>query len=287
MSEDTLTALESGSQLLRAGDLDAARAQLQTAAREDPSSAPAHNLLGICQSRQGQHAEAARNLRRAAELAPDDPAMHYNLAVVLEKSGRADSARGSVERALQLKPDHAQAAALQRRLQPAEAAPPPPAADIGLRAGADAPIAFPALPEEAAAEVIAEPAAPPGIGFRIRAGLVWGALIAQWWTALLVFWEFVWRGMPKGGVAPILVVAAVFVVVFAVIGGLIGLIVGAANLEPEAAAWIGVGAGMLLMGLEFLISGNAFSFVNVIFWFFTGRYVGRAIGWRVQKAVRT
>ena len=50
---------------------------------EDPRSSAAHNLLGICQEREGRHEAARESFRKAVELDPKYAPAHTNLGYLL------------------------------------------------------------------------------------------------------------------------------------------------------------------------------------------------------------
>jgi hypothetical protein len=104
----------------------------------------------------------------------------------------------------------------------------------------------------------------------------------------VTFWELVWGSM--GGrlsVPEIILMVVVLAVVCGIVGSITGLIIGGADVGPDVGAWIGVGAGLLLGLAEMALAGNARAAINLIFWFFTGRYIGASIAARVQQPVLT
>ena len=68
-------------------------------------------------------------------------------------------------------------------------------------------------------------------------------------------------------------------------GSVTGLLIGATNVEAGAALGIGIGVGVLLCLLEVLVSHSAFSFVNILFWIFTSRFVARGLWYRIHQPV--
>jgi hypothetical protein len=149
-----------------------------------------------------------------------------------------------------------------------------------------APLAHTLQPEPA----LHGPAAPakelvrPGLARRIARGMLWGVLYGQWWTAWTIASEFMWGHASLD--AKMVLIAIVLFVVYGFAGSLTGLVIGAANASMGTGMAIGVGAGLLLCGLEALLTHDPGSLINVIFYFFTGRFVGVGITWRVQQPVR-
>src|SRR5216684_2086492 len=79
--------LQRGRELLNAGKLNEAIAELSTAASLDPNSSEAHTLLGVAYDRKGLRDRAQRSFE-AALHSPDDAAMHLNnLGYLLYKNG--------------------------------------------------------------------------------------------------------------------------------------------------------------------------------------------------------
>jgi hypothetical protein len=126
---------------------------------------------------------------------------------------------------------------------------------------------------------------PPSVGLRLLRGWGWGIVYGQWWTLWTLISAFVGIGGRPTFNAEFFIGMVVYAVAFGFFGSLAGLIIGAANLEEEQGVYVGVGAGLLLLGLEFLMSQSALAFINIFFYFFTGRYIGRGIAGRVQQPV--
>lgn len=139
--------------------------------------------------------------------------------------------------------------------------------------------------------------AAPSSGTRILRGLGWGFLYGQWWTLWNIFWGIVWGSFSTatshsniGGGSLVLVIvitSLVFAIVFGFVGAVAGLIIGASDSTVETGAIIGVVAGLLLCGLEFLLSQSGATVINIFFWFFTGRFVGTSIARKVHQPVGT
>jgi hypothetical protein len=121
----------------------------------------------------------------------------------------------------------------------------------------------------------------PGIGRRLVRGLLWGAIYGQWWTLFAIISPFIW-----GHGSFDLGVTMLYLVVYGFFGSLTGLIIGAFNASMGTGVALGVGVGLLLCALEALLSRDSGALIKVIFYFFTGRFVGAGITWRVQQPVR-
>jgi hypothetical protein len=121
----------------------------------------------------------------------------------------------------------------------------------------------------------------PGIGKRLGRGLLWGLIYGQWWTVLTIFWSFFWSH-GSVGIGEIIFYAFFY----GFFGCVAGLIIGAANLGMSAGTMVGVGVGIVVCLIEMALSHDAGSLVNIFFYFFTGRFVGSGITWRVQQAVK-
>lgn len=79
--------------LMRAGDLEASRAEYEALVRQFPELALAHHGLGHLLSVQGYRRAAAEHYRRAVELAPQFGAARYALALAYRDLGLGDSAQ--------------------------------------------------------------------------------------------------------------------------------------------------------------------------------------------------
>jgi len=89
----------------RLGELDAARAEYETAIRLGPYFVPAQVNLADLDRLQGRDEEGVAALRRALEIAPQQAEVHYALGLALVRSGRRDEALSSLARAAELAPD--------------------------------------------------------------------------------------------------------------------------------------------------------------------------------------
>jgi len=128
----------------------------------------------------------------------------------------------------------------------------------------------------------------PGIARRLVRGLLWGAVYGQWWTLLRLGWEVFW-GISRGDVSfdfKFILFAVLLFVVFGFFGSLAGLVIGAANASIGTGAAIGIGVGLVLCLLEAVASHDSGALINIVFYFFTGRYVGARVTWRVHQPVR-
>jgi spermidine synthase len=101
---------------MRAGQMDAAIVEFESALARDPASANARANLGQIRYAQGaalmearQFDEAAPLLRAAVDLVPDSADAHNDLGVTLASLGRVLDALPHFERAVALKPDFAEA----------------------------------------------------------------------------------------------------------------------------------------------------------------------------------
>lgn len=129
------------------------------------------------------------------------------------------------------------------------------------------------------------PAAEPSLLQRLLRGWGWGTLYGQIWTVLFLFWETIHGSIPFGW--PTLIAAIILFMIFGFAGTLAGLVIALVNPDDAGTgAMIGAGTGILLGGIEFLLAGNPAVLINLIFWFFTGRMVGRGIVGRVQQPVQ-
>lgn len=124
---------------------------------------------------------------------------------------------------------------------------------------------------------------PPGLPLRLLRGWGWGMLYGQWWTLWRMISAVLFGRVT--GLDDLLLRGGYNVFTSLFFGSLAGLVIGAANLDEDQGVWVGVGAGFVILGLEFLLSQNPLMFINVIFFYFTGQYIGRGIAGRVQRPV--
>jgi Flp pilus assembly protein TadD len=94
--------LQRGRELLNAGKLNEAIAELSLAASLDPASGEAHTLLGVAYDRKGLRDRALQSFETALH-APDDQAMHLNnLGYLLYKNGDYDEAIKYLKRSVKI-----------------------------------------------------------------------------------------------------------------------------------------------------------------------------------------
>src|SRR5579885_359548 len=99
--------LERGRQLLEAGQLNEAIAQLSRAASLDPKLAQAHSLLAVAYDQKGLHDRAQDSYKRAIEVNQNDPDALNNLGYSLYTNGNYRAAVDRLKRAAKLAPNDA------------------------------------------------------------------------------------------------------------------------------------------------------------------------------------
>jgi tetratricopeptide (TPR) repeat protein len=95
---------EDGVRALKAGKLDEAEKAFRGVLAKDPTSAYAHNNLGIVLQERRQHEQAVAEFREAARLDPRYVAPRILLGASLLALGRVGEARKELERAVKLAP---------------------------------------------------------------------------------------------------------------------------------------------------------------------------------------
>ena len=90
---------------IRAGDLDAAEAELKAALAADMFYGPAHNNLGIVHDRRKEYYLAAWEFQYAVRLMPNRAEPRSNLGEVFETVGKLEDAEKMYEEALKIEPD--------------------------------------------------------------------------------------------------------------------------------------------------------------------------------------
>jgi hypothetical protein len=314
VSEQSAALRESGTRLLQAGDYAGAIGKLQEALSHDPQDGKAHGLLGVCQARLGDLNAALQSLNTAAELQPTDPAAHYNLANALFQANRLEDAKAQAQQTLALNPEHENAKQLLTRIDAAHQ-PAPPAPTIGGAPPLNVPTGevegqpsapwtlappmqqeVPPAPWAQTPPIQPAPAGglhfnpataavqhvPPSSGLRFMRGIGWGILFGQWWTLWTIISSFIWS-QGKESTAVLIVYFVIMAFAYAFVGALVGLVIAGMNADPGVGAIVGVVAGLLFCGLEVFVMHSAAGFINVIFYYFTGRYIGANIAARVQR----
>jgi Flp pilus assembly protein TadD len=102
--ESSVNHLQKGRELLNAGQLNEAIAELTLATSNNPKSGEAHTLLGVAYDRKGLGGRAREEFQTALHD-PDDQAMHLNnLGYLLYRQGEFDDAIKYLKRAAKLSP---------------------------------------------------------------------------------------------------------------------------------------------------------------------------------------
>jgi len=104
-----LTLLYRGGELLQAGQLEEARAQLEAAYQLQPDNEKGQNLLGLAYFKLGHFDRAAEIYEGLVRDNPGDPTLRVNLGLVYLKAGQLQRAVRGFEQAVELAPDHAKA----------------------------------------------------------------------------------------------------------------------------------------------------------------------------------
>jgi uncharacterized protein (AIM24 family) len=107
--EAFLTLLYRGGELLQAGQLEEARAQLEAAYQLQPDNEKGQNLLGLAYFKLGHFDRAAEIYEGLVRENAGDPTLRVNLGLVYLKSSQLQRAIREFERAVQLSPEHAKA----------------------------------------------------------------------------------------------------------------------------------------------------------------------------------
>lgn len=115
------------------------------------------------------------------------------------------------------------------------------------------------------------------VGQRLLHGLGWGALFGQWWTLWTVVWNL--TGATHAGSMGNIQYALFYAFFGAVAGAVIALMDADAGLGMK----IGIAVGVVACLVETFVfqSGTPF---YLIWYFFTGRFIGRNVALRLQRA---
>jgi uncharacterized protein (AIM24 family) len=104
-----LTLLYRGGELLQAGQLEEARAQLEAAYQLQPDNEKGQNLLGLAYFKLGHFDRAAEIYEGLVRDNGSDPTLRINLGLVYLKSSQLQRAIREFDRAVELAPEHAKA----------------------------------------------------------------------------------------------------------------------------------------------------------------------------------
>ncbi len=264
---------------LKASDAAGAVNTIWPYVAEHPEDGSARSLYGLALCMAGSREQGISELRSGVTLLPEDPQVRFNLAVAQFQAGNRAEARAAAEETLQLDPAHEKAQAMLQHLasSPAgPAAPSPPSYQAGAsrQPGMQKPI--PGMAYQPAA------VQPYSSGKRALLGLAWGAAYSQWWTLWNIVWMMVYNASSsKSG--ELIFMSLLYFAACTVVGSIAGSIVFAIRGNRSTGMIAGVAGGMLLMLGEYLITRSSTEFINVIFWYFTGRLVGRLIGIRSMR----
>ncbi len=264
---------------------------------ENHSDAMARSLYGMALFTAGHTDAGIAELRQATILQPDGAQLHFNLAVALFQSGDKTAAQTECEEALRLDPSHASAGTMLRRLQnltvteqPNVVQPPIAPLQVtsqrevsyGPAQSPSSPVTNGALPSGMIYTPPVVEAAPNSV--RAIKGLTWGAGYGQYWT----LWSIVWMAVDAGSHAKsefLIAYGLIYGVACALVGALVGLFIFVKRTPYATSVMAGLVGGLALMGFEFMLyHERPIILVNVIFWAFTGRFVGRLIG---RRSLRT
>jgi hypothetical protein len=168
-----------------------------------------------------------------------------------------------------------------------------PAAGLGAAAGAAAAVAAPTAPwlvsppPQPTATAFSAEEAPPAsewteaeevpLGTRLLRGLAWGSVYGQWWTLWTIVCGFLW------GHSHTLVETVGYAVFYGLMGSVTGLIIGATDANASTGPGIGIGVGLVACLVEMAVSHSPFMLFNLVWYFFTGRFIGRGITARLQR----
>jgi len=132
----------------------------------------------------------------------------------------------------------------------------------------------------------------PSAGTRILRGIGWGALMGQIWTVYIAIGVLVFGGLAAAASGPgagIVGLSMIVVVVLAAVGNafmfaVAGFIIGAANMDDDGGAIVGIIVSLLIVGGQFLIGmrGIAGLIIGVFIAISFGRQIGGQIANKCQ-----
>ncbi|HEV2471849.1 MAG TPA: tetratricopeptide repeat protein [Chthonomonadales bacterium] len=294
-----------GVALIQAGRREEAAAALTSALQLDPANSGAQNALAVLNSSPGASPSAAPVTHPVNGVAPAPPAAvspesppGYDVG---GKKAPGPSAPAAGPAPLNAPVDLSAGTTPAQPPQPAWGATGAPAAapaqpgwsPAGLDRPGTSPPSFPSGPPPGSGmqynpALYQRQIAPPSSSARILRGLGWGAVYGQWWTLWNMFWLIFWNSVGAGhDIALYVIIGIVCAIGFGLAGSLLGLIIGAANLDMRKGILAGAAMGIGFFVLEGVLLHSITSIINIFFWYFTGRYVGSRITWRVWQPAKS
>jgi hypothetical protein len=109
IDDDFLYHLYQGGELLQAGRVEEAKAQLEKAFDLSPKNSRGQNMLGLVYFKLGLFDRAIEIYRNLVDRFPQDGTLRVNLAMVYFKAQKLSEARAELEKALEMNPKHEKA----------------------------------------------------------------------------------------------------------------------------------------------------------------------------------
>lgn len=108
---------KSGVDAFKAGNVDCAVEELETATHLDNSNHKAFSYLGAAYAAKGRYNAAIGAFKMAEQLAPGVASIHYNIAQAYEAADVPSEAEYEYERALECDPDYTKAVEALNKLK--------------------------------------------------------------------------------------------------------------------------------------------------------------------------
>jgi Flp pilus assembly protein TadD len=109
MLEEAQKHYKAGVEAFKAGDIDRAVEELESATRLDDTDHKAFSYLGAAYAAKNRYNAAIGAFKKAEQINPNIPSIHYNIAQAYEASGLDNEAEYEYEKAVELDPNYAKA----------------------------------------------------------------------------------------------------------------------------------------------------------------------------------
>lgn len=107
--EEAMEHYKLGVEAFKAGDVDTAIEELETATQLDHQNYKAFSYLGAAYASKERYNAAIGAFKTAEQIAPKVASIHYNIAQAYEASGISNEAEYEYERALEIDPNYEKA----------------------------------------------------------------------------------------------------------------------------------------------------------------------------------
>jgi hypothetical protein len=118
------------------------------------------------------------------------------------------------------------------------------------------------------------------LSLRLMQGVGWGVLFGQWWTLWTVIWNLV-------GVTQVRAMSNVeYALFYAFFGAVVGGTIAVLDADVCLGAKLGIGIGVVACLVETALAHSSGALFYLLWYFFTGRFIGRQVARRLQQGTK-